>query len=84
MVSVGIKKHPLERLGLPAPCEGTWWREVAVSWMCCHRQFMVLSLFLEQSSNFYRDDNPDLEVENGYCASLGRRVGWLGQPFISI
>lgn len=40
---------------------------------------MVLSLFLEQSSNFCRDDSPDVEVENYYCASLGHRVGWLGQ-----
>lgn len=35
---------------------------------------MGLSLFLEQSSNFCRDDSPDLEVENGYCTSLGCRV----------
>lgn len=45
---------------------------------------MGLSLFLEQSSNFCRDDSPDLEVENGYCTSLGCRVDCLGQPFISI
>lgn len=45
---------------------------------------MVLSLFLEQSSSFCRDDSPDLEVKNGYCTRLGHRVGWLGQPFISI
>lgn len=40
---------------------------------------MVLSLFLEQSSKFCRDDSPDVEIKNGYCASLGHRVGWLGQ-----
>jgi len=45
---------------------------------------MALSGFLKQPSNFCRDGGCDLEVKNSYCTDLGRRVGWLGQAFISI